>query len=776
MPATKPKYMDEVRTNSGGLFVALFYLSEKVDDASVAVDKWFWLRSNASGVRIDERDNKIPVNGAEWWSEKSTALANIPSGYGAVSTVDEFQNRREWGYKPDFPFDSGFVAGGDNVSLNNAFADITQYVNAGATYVALTLNWDDVFLTLSEQNANTDSYWARYDALINFVKNLNSTTKIAIRISVYKAGRTHNDMQGSYNPTGNLWPLSKAQKDNRGNVMRNIYDRGTFSYSDSSATSQAIDFVTKVKNRYSASLGSRLHWISVATTTQEEAGYDYENQWDEATGYYSSPQKRVYDYSDAGKAGFETFCLAKYGNLSAVNAAWELPSSTPIAPPLPSSDSTDESISLVYSGTKGNDWWYFNYSVMKAFHASCKAAIGTACKYVLEFGSCSDALSVRRLSINVNDFPNYSDMVKAQFVSVSSNTNSAISVDVIRANYTKKIGTELNTADFSQYSGEGNVSNFIKNAGISAIDNKALDILIISSSTSGAYNKQAYDDTFNAFVFLKNYAQSSSIRVVASKTVNYSLWQQLNDSTFLLRKWQQEGGNSTRIDMKITDLPVVTPDSTIYKSVFTFNQKTNGNTVPTSGNYVNGYLQFQAFSHGIVFKVPDPVGVQRGLQVKLEYTIRNAANEIVINLKDNYGGFHPNYQPFAGDANTQPAESYYRVWTPSHGDYANLDFVRDFFNNFTAISGTPFNSAVDRGNNHFDQYTKYLVEGTYTMTIKNTGLFPFELRAGKTSVFNTQSLADVYTTIPANNSEYNFTLNVVNNGVNEAYKINAFID
>jgi hypothetical protein len=367
-------------------------------------------------------------------------------------------------------------------------------------------------------------------------------------------------MQGSYNPTGNLWPLSKTQKDNRGNVMRNIDDRGTFSYSDSSAVSQALDFVTKVKNRYSASLGSRLHWISVATTTQEEAGYDYENQWNESTGYYSSPQKRVFDYSDAGKAGFESFCLAKYGNLSAVNAAWGFPASTPIAPPLPPTELTDEGISLVYSGIKGNDWWYFNYSVMKAFHTSCKTAIGTACKYVLEFGSCSDTLSVRRLSINVADFPNYSDMIKAQFQATQNNTNASISADVIRANYTKKIGTELNTNDyFSQFSGESNVNNFVKNLGISAIDNKALDILIISSSTSGAYNKQAYDDTFNAFLFLKNYAQSSPVRVVASKTVNYSLTQQLNDATFLLRTWQQEGGNSTRIDLKISDTNVVPP-------------------------------------------------------------------------------------------------------------------------------------------------------------------------------------------------------------------------
>jgi hypothetical protein len=365
-------------------------------------------------------------------------------------------------------------------------------------------------------------------------------------------------------------------------------------------------------------------------------------------------------------------------------------------------------------------------------------------------------------------------MIKAQFLSLPSDTNTAISVDVIRANYTKKIGTELNTGDFSQYTGEGNITNFIKNGGISAIDNKALDILMISSSTSSAYNKQAYDDTFNAFVFLKNYAQNSSNLVVASKIVYYSITQQLNDSTFLLNRWQQEGGNSTRIDMKISDTSVIT-DSIIYKSVFTFNQKTNGNTVPTSGTYVNGYLQFWAFSHGIVVNVPDPVLAKKGQQCKLEYTIKNALNEIVINLKDNYGGFHPNFQNFSGDANTNPAESYYRVWTPAHEDYENLKWIRDYYNNFTPISGTPFNSAVDRGNNHFSQYHKYLVEGDYTLTIKNTGLFPINLRAGKTDTLETLGVADVYTTIPANNMEYNFTLHVRNYESNQPYKINAYI-
>lgn len=774
MPTSQVKQEGVVLSN-GTNYVSLHSYFEKKDTTGVTEDYYYWLQSTSSGSPTGKRNNAI--NG--FFPTKELALDNFPDGYGDLPPTDEFQNRREWGYKPDYPFDSGFVAGGDNISLNNAFNDIAQYVNAGATYIGLTLFWDDVFLSLDAQNTNADASWARYDAFVNYVKNINSTVKLSIRVAVFKAGRTHNDMQGTYNPTGNLWPLSKAQRDSAGNVMRIQNDNGTFSYADSAAVSQAIDFVTKVKNRYSSPtfMGSRLHWISVATTTQEEAGYDYENQWSgDSTGYYPSPVKEVYDYSDAAKTGFEAAMLSKYGSLSAVNAAWGLSASTPITPPQPPAKNTDEAISLVYSGIKGNDWWYYHASLMEAFHISCKSNVEPTCKYVLEFGSCSDPLSVRRLSINVAQYATFSSMIKAQFGSWPSLPDSGISLDVVRSNYTKKIGTELNTGDFKQALGEGNVFNFIKNGGVSAIDNGALDILIISSSTSGAWNKQAYDDTYDAFLFLKNYAQSSSIRVTATKTVNYSIWQQLNDSTFLLRKWQQEGGQTSRINLKIANIDEPTIDPTIFKSVFTFNQKTNGNPVPSSGNYVNGYLLFEAFSHGIVFKVPDPVGAKVGLQCKLEYTIRNAANEIVINLKDNYGGFHPNYRPFAGDADNSPAESYYRVWTPSHPDYPNLAFIRDFYNGFTPISGTPFADANDRGNNHFDQYSKYFPEGTYTITIKNTGVFPFQLRAGKTSVFNTPNLADVYTTIPADNIERTFTLNVQNFGVGEAYKINAFID
>jgi hypothetical protein len=415
---------------------------------------------------------------------------------------------------------------------------------------------------------------------------------------------------------------------------------------------------------------------------------------------------------------------------------------------------------------------------MKAFHVACKTAIGSACKYNMEFGSCSDVLSNRRYSIKVDDMSLFSDMLKAQFYILPSNKDLGLSLDVIRSNYTKKIGTELNTIDYAlaENVGEGSITTFMRNAGISAINNKAMDILFISSSIAQNYTSTAFDETLNAFIYLKNWASNNIQLVSPTKTVNYSIYQLLNDSTYLLRRFREEGGKDTRINLKISNIPVVTPTDTVYKSQWTFNQKTNGNSVPTSGDFVNGYLKFWAFSHGIVFKIPDPVGAKKGLLCKLEYTIKNAANEIVIQLKDNYGGFHPNYRPYAGDADNSAAESYYRVWTSTHGDYANLAWVRDWYNGFAAISGTPFATANDRGNNHFSDYTKYFPEGIYTLTIKNTGEFPFSLRAGKINSFNTEGLADVYTDIPADNTDYTFNLDVRNLGVGEAYKINAFIN
>jgi hypothetical protein len=220
--------------------------------------------------------------------------------------------------------------------------------------------------------------------------------------------------------------------------------------------------------------------------------------------------------------------------------------------------------------------------------------------------------------------------------------------------------------------------------------------------------------------------------------------------------------------------PTSTPinDSTIYKSLFTFNQKSNGQPIPTNGDYINGYLKFQAFSHGISRNITIPQ--DNGVICKFEYEILNNDNEVVFSCKDNYGGFHPNFQ------NNPSAESYYRVWTQGHSDYINFQWIRDYFNNFIAIPGTSFNSALDRGNNHFDIYNGYIpLNKSYIMKIKNIGDFSFQLRAGTIDTFENPNLADIYTTIPPDNTWYNFNLNRIrvdnnNNGETRAYKINCY--
>lgn len=771
------KFMDLVLMN-GDNFIGLYYSSNRENAQSPNLDKWHWLKCSALGEAINQ--DKISVNGQTWWTERDWAISNIPLGYGEVNPVEPI-SVRSWGYKPSFLFDSGYEVGGANVSLNKAKENIREWVNAGVNYVTFGINWDDVFLSLEEQNKNEDASWARYDELANFVKSLNSTVKIAIRVSVFKRGRTHNDMQGDYNKNNNLWALSESQYDSTGSVNRGIYDRNSFSYSDENAIAQAIDFVHKVAERYSKIMGAnRLRWISVAVTGEEEAGFNFRNSLPGIWDLYSA----IFDYSEKSKAKFRDFCKNNYPNIQSLNTSWGSNYSdfSKIEPPYPTG-SSDMELSLTYSGNKGNDWWYFGEKVMADFNLACKKVVNLFCKYTIEFGSCTDELSVRRGSINVKGANKYSDVLKAQFENIASKPHTSISVDVIRSNYEGEKGTELNTADYSQFPTEPSVYSFIYNTGVSAIQNNATDIMFISSMNNSQQEEPFYQ-TINAFKNLKIYAENNDTRVVPTKTINYSIRQLLNDPLFLIRKFQENGGFSTRLNLKITENeeeviipPVIPPidNGGIKKSEFSFTQESNGNPIPTDGGgQVSGYVLFAAASHGIVFQVPDPVGDKKGIQCKLEYVIKNSAGKVIFSLKDNYGGFHPNYK------NDNTAESYRRVWTPTHPDYENLKFIRDFFNIFEEIPNSPFRTAEDRGNNHASPYYKYIPAGIYTLEIKNTGSFPFHLRAGRHDIFDrkpesgTPSEKNIHTSIPPDNKVYTFYLHVLSDGSGHGYKMNLF--
>jgi hypothetical protein len=585
---SKPINMKRVLTN-GTDFISLYFRSEKNLDNNEIVDKFYWVKTNASGIFTNERNNAL--NG--YFSSQGAAESNLPSGgYGELSSTDEFQTRREWGIKIDFPFDSGYTAGGNNTSLNQAIVDMKQFIDAGGTYIQNTIQWDDVFLSLSAQNANNNSAWARYDDLFNWVLTYDNKTKLAIRINVTKSGRTHNDMQGSYDPTNNFWPLSKAQKDTTGSVMRVYDDKGCFSFADTSAVSQALDFVTKVKNRYSALFGSRLLWCSVVTTSQDESGYNYEN-WHRdfpTEGYDAYYRSEVYDYSQLSIESFRTRMNTKYGSISAINAAWgtNFASINAITPPYPPSMDSNSSIDAVYSGNRGNDWYEHNYELLKAFHINCKSIINTACKYTIENGSCSDL--VRRLTIDVLDANDYSDMLKAQFHELPGYPDLGLSVDYMRANYTKKIGVELSQLDFAGiYPATGNMYNFITNGGISAIRNGAMDILMIANSLVSSSD---YTQVFNGFKYIKSYSESGFTKVIPTRTVTFTIKQILNNFNFLIDTFIQQGGRESRIDMKITNTE--TPSSTTFSIYPISKYIINDNSIKSNGRYtiVNDHVEY----------------------------------------------------------------------------------------------------------------------------------------------------------------------------------------
>ena len=229
-----------------------------------------------------------------------------------------------------------------------------------------------------------------------------------------------------------------------------------------------------------------------------------------------------------------------------------------------------------------------------------------------------------------------------------------------------------------------------------------------------------------------------------------------------------------------TPTPTLTPtnNNQIFKSQFIFNQISNGQTVPTTGEYTNGYLKVTAFSHGISRNIDMPE--DKGVICKFEYQILDNNNNIIFDCKDNYGGFHPNFQ------NNPTSESYYRVWTPGHSQYDNFQWVRDYINNFTPIPNFP--TAADRANNHFSAYDGFVPVASnisYRMRIKNTGTFPFALRAGSLNTFEDPrpGYYDIRTDIPADNDWKTFELprlrigneaDIYPNDPNRLYKINCY--
>jgi hypothetical protein len=574
MPARQPKFMDEVRTNSGGLYVALYYLSEKVDAASVAVDKWFWLRSNASGIKIDERDNKIPVNGASWWSEKSTALANTPVGYGNFSTTDVgFNSTYSLGYMESFPFDAGNLLG-YNSPAERTKASFDAMAAAGVDKIFIGIYWDSIFNTYAEQTTNSNTSWAKYDDLINYAKGLTTTKgkpmQIALRLIVSKDDSVQYDLENPANNNG-WYGLSNSAKDQLSYPIRVGEGIGHVSLAYSNGLAQVYDFVTKALVRYKNILGSQFLWYSVVTSSQEENGSNYENQY-YPTGA-NSPVPRypaLFDYSSHARTAFKTYCQTKYSNnISSLRTAWgsSYTSFTDIVPPGLGMTGSHEELNTIYRTNKGKDWYRFNEKLVTDFLIACKQIginNGVAAKFATETGSDTDVLAPRRQTIDIARWASVSDLHKTQLGGLSRDTSFSHSIDLLRtgiARAGKKLGTEANTQDFLTQQGitDKNVmlEAMYEMCQYCILDAEAKDITIISFKYS-QYHEVAVSLAQRVRALMDN--NVSRVPSVIPQ-FSYSVEQILDNNTGWLRASMIASGHSlsSRIAAIQSTNGVVTP-------------------------------------------------------------------------------------------------------------------------------------------------------------------------------------------------------------------------
>jgi len=598
MPSSNPIDMNEVRSNGAGLYVSLKYVSEKVDSGSAAVDKFYWVRSNANGGTIDERDNKIVVGGASWWTEKATALANIPEGYDDTIIEGSFKTDKYMAYMDLFPV-SGRDDAEKNASVQRVKDSLDVFVAAGGNACVIPLMWGEVFKNTTEQDANSSTSWARYDDLITYAKN--KGIKVSLRICV-----DLDDGILNVGGTGTaFYGLDNQSKDEWGYPSRISYGSGHVSLSCTTGVEMLLNFLQKALTRYSTLLGSQFLWYSVVTTAQQESGENYENQHYTVDGNLTSLYKTSFDHSSHARTAFQSWCQTKYTTIEALRDSWGSSDASFSVIETPKSGvafgTTDPAPFLnIFKTNKGKDFWQFTYQTIRAFQITCEALAPSGIKYTLEYGSCSDIMAALRYSCFISDAGNYSQQLKAQFGAVEGYRDVSFSLDVIRSNYTGKIGVEINHFDaYGQYGATtvAQMKNICWQLAKSAIDSQAKEIVWISD-----YNKV---NDFNAIIEVMQQAKAyqatfnSETPVVA--TINYKLGEILNDYNSVLNRWKSANGDtnsrvniiqSSTIDYVgggTGDLPTTT------FSIYPISQYfIKDNTIKSNGRFtvVNNHLEY----------------------------------------------------------------------------------------------------------------------------------------------------------------------------------------
>lgn len=536
----------KIAKNTSNKYASLFRYKIKRSNGDT-LSQFAWVPTDINGVIVDSRAKRL--NG--YFASGATALANLPATYSIPTTPgpDDFQTQKYIAYMELYPL----------LDVNKTKQAYDEFVQAGANEIVVPIYWETVFDTYTKQTTNAASSWAIYDDLIDYAKN--KGVKVSLRICVDMDDSRIYDLEPG--ATGGFYGLSNSAKDEWGDPIRVSYGSGHSSLAYTIGRNMMLDFVNKTLTRYNSRLSGQLLWYSVVMTAQNETGYNYENKRFTESGPTNS-YPATFDYSSHAITAFRNWLTAKYGTVAALNASWgsSYGAISEAYPPITGAavgTATHEQMDALFATNRGKDFWQFNYKLLRDFLVDCRAAGTTyapGAKFYLEFGSCSDSYSARRLSNFVADFSNVSDGMKAQFGAYGNN-DIAFSLDVVRSNYPNKKSTEVNVRDIidtdggiddSQYKAQSvdEMRQVALGLAESAIRSQAKEIVFIADRTSLP--------TFNAMkevcVITKNFLNQFNSSTTTTATVNYNLGEWLESYSSILNRWKAAGGSTnTRINL-----------------------------------------------------------------------------------------------------------------------------------------------------------------------------------------------------------------------------------
>lgn len=539
--SSTPINTSKIAVSTSGKYATLFRYKIKRKNGDT-LSNYAWVNTDINGVIVNPRARRLN----NLFASSITALANVPPTYSLSSTpaIDDFLNEKHIGYMVNYQFKD----------INTTKTSYDEFIQSGATQICVNVRWDDVFQTYAQQVSNNSSSWARHDDLINYAKN--KGVKVSLRIC---ADRDDGPINNLFGGPGDFYLLSNSAKDEWGYEVGVSAGSGHSSLAYATGRAMMLDFVEKTVTRYNGILGNKFLWYSVGFTGQEEAGYNFMNQRFSPGGGREPGHPALYDYSTHAVTGFRNWLTTKYTTIEALKTAWGSSdeSFSAIEPPktnLPFGTATHFDIAAIFTTAKGKDWWAYHYSLIKDFAISARAfSSGMGVKFYAEFGSVSDFASNARLSSNVKDLDTWTDGIKAQFGAYPSQDQLAISLDIMRSNYGKKLSTEAHIIDFT---GEGtsifgaNPPEKVREIATywlkKGVESQLKEIVFIADRNDVAN----YNVMRGVATELKNYLFNYNQTTPTIATVNYSLNEMLNSYYDVFNRWRLAGGGTNaRVNM-----------------------------------------------------------------------------------------------------------------------------------------------------------------------------------------------------------------------------------